>query len=58
MKDTSARVVALKNGEVDIITAIDPNVIPEIEKNGGKIYAEEGPSTNYMLFTDIGELPK
>lgn len=50
MKDTSARVVALNNGEVDIITAIDPNVIPEIEKNGGKIYAEEGPSTNYMLF--------
>ena len=49
MKDTSARVVALKNGEVDIINGIDANVIEHIREGGGQIYENEGNNINYML---------
>lgn len=50
MKETSARVVALKNGEVDIINGIDGNVIEEIKASGGEIFTVEGNNTNYMVY--------
>lgn len=50
IKDTSARVVALNNGEVDIITGIDANVVDRIEKGGSKVFTVEGNNTNYISF--------
>ena len=50
MPETSARVVALNNGEVDIINGIDANVIPEIKQAGNQIFSAEGMSTHYMFF--------
>ena len=50
MKENGARVVALNNGEVDIITGIDANVAPQITAAGNKIFQQEGNSTLYMLF--------
>ena len=50
MKDTSARVVALNNGEVDIINGVDANVVEEIQKGGSQLYMREGTSTNYMFY--------
>lgn len=50
MKDTSARVVALNNGEVDIINGIDANVVEQL-KSGGSIISEiEGNTVTYMPF--------
>ena len=50
MKENGARVVALNNGEVDIITGIDANVAPQITAAGNKIFQRDGNSTLYMLF--------
>ena len=50
MKETAARVVALKNGEVDIINGLDANVIDEIKKSGNKVFETEGNNTNYMVY--------
>ena len=50
MKETAARVVALKNGEVDIINGLDANVIDEIKKSGNKVFQTEGNNTNYMVY--------
>lgn len=51
MKETSARVVALNNGEVDIINGIDANVIDQIKNtNNNQIFESEGNNVNYMLY--------
>ncbi len=50
MKETSARVIALKTGEVDVINGVDANVIKEIKANGNEIYEQEGNNTNYMVY--------
>ena len=50
MKDTSARVVALNNGEVDVINGVDANVVDELKKGGSEIYMRDGMSTNYMFY--------
>ncbi len=50
MPETSARVVALNNGEVDAINGIDANVIPEIKQAGNLIFSSDGMSTQYMFF--------
>lgn len=50
MPETSARVVALNNGEVDAIDGIDANVIPELEQAGNVILKTTGMSTQYMFF--------
>lgn len=50
MKETSARVVALNNGEADIINGVDANVVKQIENAGNKVLALEGANTNYMIF--------
>ena len=50
MKETSARVVALNNGEVDIINGIDANVIDQIKNAGNLIFQDEGNNVNYMVY--------
>lgn len=50
MPETSARVVALNNGEIDATDGIDANVIPEIEQAGNIVQSKVGMSTQYMFF--------
>ena len=51
MPETSARVVALNNSEVDVINGLDANVIPEIKANPqNHIYEAEGMNVNYMFY--------
>lgn len=50
MKETSARVVALNNGEVDIINGIDANVIDQLKQGGSLIFEAEGNNVNYMVY--------
>lgn len=48
--DNSARVVALNNGEADIIDGIDATVVKQIEGSGNKIYEAPGMNINYMAY--------
>lgn len=50
MKETSARVVAINNGEVDIINGIDSNVIDQLKAGGTSIFEAEGNNVNYMVY--------
>ncbi len=50
MKETSARVVAINNGEVDIINGIDSNVIDQLKAGGTQIFEAEGNNVNYMVY--------
>ncbi len=52
--DNSARVVALTNGEVDIIDGIDANVVDQITAAGCVLNKVEGMNINYLGFnTDV-----
>ena len=58
--DNSARVIALNNGEADIIDGIDATVVDQIEEAGNKVQTDEAMMTNYMgfnttdgVFTDV-----
>ena len=46
--DNSARVVALTNGEADIIDGIDATVVDQIKSGGGEIYQAPGMNINYL----------
>ncbi len=46
--DNSARVVALTNGEVDIIDGIDANVVDQVTAAGAMLYKAEGMNINYI----------
>lgn len=48
--DNSARVVALNNGEADIIDGIDATVVQQIEGSGNKIYKAPGMNINYLAY--------
>lgn len=48
--DNSARVVALNNGEADMIDGIDATVVSQIEGAGNKIYETPGMNINYMAY--------
>lgn len=50
IKETSARVMAINNGEVDIINGIDANVVDQLKSGGSKIVEFGGNNVNYMLF--------
>lgn len=50
ISDNSARVVALNNGEADIIDGIDATVVKQIEDAGNKIYDAAGMNINYMAY--------
>jgi peptide/nickel transport system substrate-binding protein len=48
--DNSARVLALNNGEVDMIDGIDATVVDKIKEGGNKLYEAPGMNVNYMAF--------
>ncbi|WP_407306479.1 ABC transporter substrate-binding protein [Desulfosporosinus sp. SB140] len=50
IKDNSARVVALNNGEADVIDGIDATVIKQITDSGNKIFQAPGMNINYMAY--------
>ncbi len=50
IKDNSARVVALNNGEVDMIDGIDATVVDQIEGAGNKLDQPDGMNINYMAY--------
>lgn len=50
IQDNAARVVALNNGEVDIINGIDATTIPAIKEGGNLIYEAQGNNINFMVF--------
>ena len=50
IKDNSARVVALNNGEVDMIDGIDATVVKQITDGGNKIFQAPGMNINYMAY--------
>jgi len=50
IKDNSARVVALSNGEADMIDGIDATVVSQIESAGNKIYEAPGMNINYLAY--------
>lgn len=50
IKDNSARVVALNNGEADIIDGIDATVVKQITDAGNKIFQAQGMNINYMAY--------
>jgi len=50
IKDNSARVVALNNGEADIIDGIDATVVDQITSAGNQIYKAGGMNINYMAY--------
>jgi len=48
--DNSARVVALTNGEVDIIDGIDANVVDQVTSAGALLNMAEGMNINYLAY--------
>ncbi len=50
IKDNSARVVALKNGEVDMIDGIDATVVKELTDAGLIVDQPDGMNVNYMAY--------
>ena len=50
IKDNSARVVALNNGEADMIDGIDATVVKQITDSGNKIFQAPGMTINYMAY--------
>ena len=48
--DNSARIVALKNGEVDIIDGIDSTGVDQIKADGNVLYNVPGMNINYMAY--------
>ena len=48
--DNSARVLALNNGEVDMIDGIDATVVDKIKEGGNELFEAPGMNVNYMAF--------
>jgi peptide/nickel transport system substrate-binding protein len=48
--DNSARVLALNNGEVDMIDGIDATVVDKVKEGGNKLFEAPGMNVNYMAF--------
>ena len=48
--DNSARVLALNNGEVDMIDGIDATVVDKITQGGNKLFEAAGMNVNYMAY--------
>jgi peptide/nickel transport system substrate-binding protein len=48
--DNSARVLALNNGEVDMIDGIDATVVDKIKEGGNKLFEAPGMNVNYMAY--------
>ena len=56
--DNSARVLALNNGEADMIDGIDATVVDQIESGGGKLYEAAGMNVNYMAYNTTSDIFK
>ncbi len=56
--DNSARVLALNNGEVDMIDGIDATVVNTITEGGNKLYEAPGMNVNYMAFNTTTDMFK
>ncbi len=56
--DNSARVLALNNGEVDMIDGIDATVVDKIKEGGNKLYEAPGMNVNYMAFNTTTDMFK
>jgi len=56
--DNSARVLALTNGEVDMIDGIDATVVDKITEGGGKLFEAAGMNVNYMAYNTTSALFK
>ena len=50
IKENSARVIALTNGDVDVIDGIDSTVVNQITQSGDKLFTAEGMNINYMAY--------
>ncbi|MGE4274013.1 MAG: ABC transporter substrate-binding protein [Desulfitobacterium sp.] len=50
IKDNSARVVALNNGEADMIDGIDATVVDQITGAGNKVFQAPGMNINYLAY--------
>ncbi len=50
IKDNSARVVALNNGEADMIDGIDATVVDQITGAGNKVFQAPGMNVNYLAY--------
>jgi peptide/nickel transport system substrate-binding protein len=48
--DNSARVLALNNGEVDMIDGIDATVVDKVTQGGSKLFQAAGMNVNYMAY--------
>ncbi|MHB1135844.1 MAG: ABC transporter substrate-binding protein [Coriobacteriia bacterium] len=48
--DNSARVLALNNGEIDMIDGIDATVVDTITGAGNELFEEAGMNVNYMAY--------
>jgi peptide/nickel transport system substrate-binding protein len=56
--DNSARVLALNNGEVDMIDGIDATVVDKIKEGGNELYEAPGMNVNYMAFNTTTDMFK
>lgn len=54
--DNSARVLALNNGEVDMIDGIDATVVDQITGAGNELFEAEGMNINYMAYNTTSPL--
>ncbi|MCE5190565.1 MAG: ABC transporter substrate-binding protein [Actinomycetia bacterium] len=50
ISDNSARVLALNNGEVDMIDGIDATVVDKVTQGGDKLFEAPGMNVNYMAY--------
>ena len=58
IKDNSARVVALNNGEADIIDGIDATVVKQITDAKNNIFQAPGMNINYLAYNTTKEVLK
>ncbi|NTV88765.1 MAG: ABC transporter substrate-binding protein [Clostridiales bacterium] len=56
ISDNSARVVALNNGEVDMIDGIDATVVSQIEQAGNVVDQPDGMNINYMAYNTTSKI--
>ncbi|MGB4592556.1 MAG: ABC transporter substrate-binding protein [Coriobacteriia bacterium] len=56
--DNSARVLALNNGEVDMIDGIDATVVDQVAKGNDKLFEAAGMNINYMAYNTTTDMFK
>ncbi|MHB1341362.1 MAG: ABC transporter substrate-binding protein [Coriobacteriia bacterium] len=56
--DNSARVLALNNGEVDMIDGIDATVVDQVAEGGDELFEAAGMNVNYMAYNTTTDLFK